>query len=910
MAVAESLGEIVRAIRPEQVEATLEAMAEKWPAEAPLLAQVVAGFPLGAEALFHLLSVSNICRARLVQQPALLLWLANPETCADRRGYGRMMTELHNLAGRESIPAERFRVLRTWKGREMVRIALREVADAAPLEETLIELSQLADICLTTVYEHWNNELRQRFGSPESQFAIIGLGKLGGRELNHSSDVDLIFVYGEEGQLSARLSYHEWFTRLGNKIIETFAASDPAGSLFRVDLRLRPEGSAGPLVRSLESMENYYAGFGEMWERLALTKARWICGDREVAYDFLRQLQPFVFPKSPTPDLLDEVAAIKLRIERDIVGFEERDRNVKLGPGGIREIEFVVQALQLLHAARHPFLQEAGTLKTIRGLAELEFLPNEDASQLETAYRFLRRVEHRLQIEAEQQTHTVPENSEALQVLAQSLGFADGRDLLAKLHAEMQGVRAIFKRIVGETVPATETPRNDFASFRDQATATKTFAQLGQSAAGFHVAPRTRQIFRKLRPPLLNWLNRAADPDATLTQFLRFVESYGFRSLLFELLAANPRLLELLVKTFDASETGGAWLIRRPQSLEELTRSGMLDRTFTVPEHLDRLESLGATGTELDPVRIYRQRELLRILLRDVLELRSLPELLAEQNDLVEACLIFANRLLNPEQSLTVVALGKFGGREIGYGADLDVLFIGEDSRPAQSLIAAMAQSTAEGRVALLDPRLRPEGEKGPLISSLESFHRYAQTRAQFWELQTLTRTRAISGPLRFEFEALAGELWRAAGERPDLVRQIENMLVRIANERGSGNDFFDFKTGIGGMIEGEFLVQALQMQHRVWEPNCLLAIEALAQQKVLEKTDAQNLREAYIFLRRCESVLRRWQFRSISSLPVTREEEERFARRMKFATIEDFRAPYGRARELVHSLRMRYLAE
>jgi glutamate-ammonia-ligase adenylyltransferase len=910
VAVGESLGEIGRAIRPEQVEATLEAMAEKWPADALALGEVVAGFPLGAEALFHLLSVSNICRARLVQQPALLLWLAQPETCADRRGYGKMVTELHNLAGRQSIAAEKFRILRAWKGREMLRIALREVAEAAPLEETLIELSQLADICLTNVYEHSNDELRQRFGSPESGFAVIGLGKLGGRELNHSSDVDLIFVYGEEGQLSARLSYHEWFTRLGNKIMETFAASDPAGALFRVDLRLRPEGSAGPLVRSLESMENYYAGFGEMWERLALTKARWICGDREVAYDFLRQLQPFVFPKSPTPDLLDEVAAIKLRIERDIVGFEDRDRNVKLGPGGIREIEFVVQALQLLHAARHPFLQEVGTLKAIRGLAELELLPGEDAGRLEAAYRFLRRVEHRLQIEAEQQTHTVPENSEALQVLARSLGFADGRTLLTRLHAEMQSVRVIFKRIVGETAPPSETQRNDFASFRDPATATRTFAQLGQSATGFHVAPRTRQIFRKLRPALLNWLNRAADPDATLTQFLRFVESYGFRSLLFELLAANPRLLELLVKTFDASETGGAWLIRRPQSLEELTRSGMLDRTFTVPEHLDRLGSSGATNTELDPVRIYRQRELLRILLRDVLELRSLPELLAEQNDLAEACLVFVDRLLNPDQSLTIVALGKFGGREIGYGADLDVLFIGEKAKPAQSLIAAMAHSTAEGRVALLDPRLRPEGEKGPLISSLESFQRYAQTRAQFWELQTLTRARAVSGPLRFEFEALAGELWRAAGERPDLVRQIENMLVRIANERGTGNDFFDFKTGIGGMIEGEFLVQALQMQHRVWEPNCLWAIEALAQQKVLEKTDAQNLREAYIFLRRCESVLRRWQFRSISTLPVTHEEEERFARRMKFKTIEDFRAPYGRARETVHSLRMRYLAE
>ena len=352
MAVANSLGDASRSIRPAQVAAALAALEANWTEEAPSLAKVIGEFPLGADALFDLLSVSNICATRLIQEPEILLWLAQPGTCADRRGYGRMLTDLHNLAGRQPVPAENFRVLRTWKGREMVRIALREISGVAPLEETMIELSQLADICLTTVFDHWDAELRQRWGSPQSGFAIIGGGKLGGRELNHSSDVDLIFVYSEEGQLNARFSYHEWFTRLGNKIIETFAASDPAGSLFRIDLRLRPEGRAGPLVRSLASMENYYAGFGETWERMALIRTRWICGDRELAYDFLRQLQPFAFPQNPTPDLLDEVAAIKLRIERDILGFEEHDRNVKLGVGGIREVEFVVQALQLLHGAR------------------------------------------------------------------------------------------------------------------------------------------------------------------------------------------------------------------------------------------------------------------------------------------------------------------------------------------------------------------------------------------------------------------------------------------------------------------------------------------------------------------------------------------------------------------------------
>jgi glutamate-ammonia-ligase adenylyltransferase len=278
VAVADS--GISRSIRPAQVAGTLEAIEANWPAGAPPFREIISDFPLGPEAVYHLLSVSSICGARLSQHPEILLWLAHPDICADRRGFGRMLTDLRNLAGRAPIAADNFRILRFWKGREMVRIALREVSEAAPLEETLIELSQLADICLTTVYDHWNTELRQRWGSPVSQFAVIGVGKLGGRELNHSSDVDLIFVYSDEGQLTAKFSYHEWFTRLGNKIIETFAVSDPAGSLFRVDLRLRPEGRAGPLVRSLESMENYYAGFGEMWERLALIKARWICGDR------------------------------------------------------------------------------------------------------------------------------------------------------------------------------------------------------------------------------------------------------------------------------------------------------------------------------------------------------------------------------------------------------------------------------------------------------------------------------------------------------------------------------------------------------------------------------------------------------------------------------------------------------
>src|SRR5438093_9599615 len=290
-------------LNPSQVETSLVQLSERWPANMLPLARVLEQFPLGEPALMHLLAVSSICATRLTQDPDILLWLCQPEVCLASRGYAEMAGDLRALAG-DSIAKQDFAALRFWKGREMARVALRELANLAPLEETTGELSQIAEICIRRVFEHWDAELRQRHGSPKAEFAILALGKLGGGELNHSSDVDLLFLYDEEGQLTSHISYHEFFNRLGKRMLETFSTQHPAGSLFRVDLRLRPEGSAGPLARSLESMENYYAGFGETWERLALIKARGIGGSSELAYEFLRQHQPFIYPKSASSDLL------------------------------------------------------------------------------------------------------------------------------------------------------------------------------------------------------------------------------------------------------------------------------------------------------------------------------------------------------------------------------------------------------------------------------------------------------------------------------------------------------------------------------------------------------------------------------------------------------------------------------
>jgi glutamate-ammonia-ligase adenylyltransferase len=464
----------------------------------------------------------------------------------------------------------------------------------------------------------------------------------------------------------------------------------------------------------------------------------------------------------------------------------------------------------------------------------------------------------------------------------------------------MRAVRSIFQRIISET--HAEPAQIDLPIFSDPKRAAKALGDLAHGPTSFHIAPRTRQIFRKLRPVLLEWLAKSADPDATLNQFVRFVEAYGLRSLLFELLVTNPRLLELLVKTFDASRFASELLIRRPQLLEEITHGEQLDQAITLEEHLCRLNSLDLSEASFDAVRAYRQTQLLRILLRDVLGLTALAEPQPELAALAEACLLFMTKVLGSGQ-LTIVGLGKFGGREISYGADLDVVFVGDDVRAAQNLIVTMAQPTGEGNIWVLDARLRPDGEKAPLVCSLETYQSYYASRAQPWELQALTRARAVTGPLQNEFIEIAKRAWHEASRHVDLRLRIDNMLERIRRERGSGSDFLDFKTGTGGVIEGEFLVQALQMREDIWEPNWGRALDRLRETGRLTDSEAAKLNEAYAFLRRCESVLRRSDNKSISAFPSDPNEQRKLAVRLGHQELDGFRGKYVDARETIHAI-------
>jgi glutamate-ammonia-ligase adenylyltransferase len=649
-------------------------------------------------------------------------------------------------------------------------------------------------------------------------------------------------------------------------------------------------------------MSHYYYGFGETWERLALIKAREVTGDRELAYEFLRQHQPFIYPRSPTPDLLDEIANIKRRIERDVVGHEALERDVKLGRGGIREIEFVVQTLQFIHGARHAFLQEPSTLKALQGMAQLELLRKKDVLELDRAYRFLRRTEHRLQIEAEQQTHTLPAEPEQLQQLAISLGFKSTNAFRLELDQETKRVRSIFRRVIADAPAGKKAETLDLSCFSSPATAGRAIEQLSQGSRTAHVSPRTRQVFRKLRPLLVAQLGQVADPDATLTQLVRFVEAYGLRNMLFELLVTNPKLLELLVATFDKSRFAADLLVRHPQLLEDTTRDGKLDGAIDVPEHLNQLGSLEKKDDGFEYVRTYRQAHLLRIVLRDVVGLADLSGLCREQSALAEACLVHITQQLGSED-LTVIAMGKFGGREISYGADLDVLFIGSDNRAAQKLLSVIAQPSPEGTLPRVDTRLRPEGDKGPLVGSLEAYSLYYTMRAQLWEIQSLTRARPLIGPAQDEFMEIARGVWRHAGEKADLYGQIDDMLQRIRRDRSTGSEFVNFKTGRGGIIESEFFVQAMQMRSNTWQPNWADAVDALTKTGELASPDSKLLKSSYHFLRRCESTLRRYENASVSTLPTDAFEQSRLSKRMKFKSVENFTHAYNAARTAIHEI-------
>ena len=735
-----------------------------------------------ARVLAALFSGSQALSNRLVSHPE---WLSSlhPETL----GFPRRLQGLRNEVNGGLKPllatsdfGTALQTLRDFQRRELLRIGARDLARLCQLVEIMREISDVADVCLDTVWQICWQQFTQRHGHPYHQDAagrwhrtvgcVLGLGKLGGQELNYSSDVDLMVVYSEEGSVFREiprqaklprpsLTNHQFFNRLTESFIAELSRLTPEGVLYRIDFRLRPEGDAGPLSRSLAGYENYYAQWGQTWERMMLIKTRGVAGDAVLAAEFLEMVQAFRYPRSINESVLHEVAAMKDRIENEVVKAGELDRNVKLGRGGIREIEFIAQSQQLLRAGRQPFLQGAQTLPCLAKLAQYELLSPRDCKLLTDAYCFLRDVEHRLQMEDNLQTHTIPVDRPAQQRLARLMGFPTLVEFENSRREHTARVRTIFDRLLKAETPGdqiappfpqgfegTEPAWKQWLAdhhFRDPDNALRMLREFVEGPGFVHVSPRTRALACQLLPRLFALcprpgvpsskaeplqsaasLERAhaavatvvatgvqprtteqsvslSDPDRVVTRLDSFISAYGARATLFELWNSNPAIFELLVVLFDRSEFLAEMAIRIPDLVDELVTSGRLRQRKSCEDTLRDLRHGLRDKDQHLWLRQYHQAELMRIGLRDILGLADFEQDLTELSGLADACLQYALEVLMRKHRIrtppfVIIGLGKLGGAEIDYGSDLDIIFVADTKARNLSRQAALAREVLD----------------------------------------------------------------------------------------------------------------------------------------------------------------------------------------------------------------------
>jgi len=845
-------------------------------------------------------AVSDFVAQRCVRQPGLLFDLI--ESGDLHRAYTAdklsdlMQQALQSVTDFDGLGVQ----LRQLRQREMVRIAWRDIAGLADLNETMADVSALADACiqgaLTWLYTAQvaeQGEPCNEQGEPQ-QMVVLGMGKLGACELNFSSDVDLIFAFPEAGETTQgssrrHISNEAFFARLGKQLIRALDETTAEGFVFRVDMRLRPFGQSGVLASSFEALENYYQAHGRDWERYALIKARVVAGDYEAGERLFDILRPFVFRR-----YLDFGAFESLRDMKQMIGSELKRKgmanHVKLGAGGIREVEFIGQAFQLVRGGREPALQSREIQTVLAWLADHDYLPTYVTQHLLAAYEFLRNTEHRLQEFQDQQTHQLPEDELGQQRLAFAMGFDHWDEFLPVLRGHMARVHSHFEQVFA--APQTNHAEVDTSGLSDiwladmEATeavavlsnagyleAESTWSSLQALKTGRHyqsLSRTGRTRMDRLMPLLLGAVIEidAESPDVVLQRLLTMLEAIAQRTAYLALLGENPMALSQLVRLCAASPWIAQYLARHPLLLDELLDPRSLyvppERKQLEADLQQRLSCLPADDLEqaMDALRHFKQASVLRVAAVDVMEAAPLMEVSNYLTDIAEVVLQAALELAwshlvarhgwpssagggenrHENKGFAVIAYGKLGGLELGYGSDLDLVFVhsADDqkamtdgskaiadtvfyARLGQRIIHILTAHTPAGTLYETDMRLRPSGASGLLVVSLSSLRDYQFNKAWTWEHQALVRARVVTGDARIRegFEVLRREvlmLPRDPGNlKKDIVEMRERMRESLINLQASEQEGkFDLKQGLGGIADIEFMVQygALSWAH------------------------------------------------------------------------------------------------
>ena len=930
----------------------------------------------------------------LIRTPEYFYDIIDPNVIETQKTSKMMYQELKQSISRFASVEQKLRILRRYKRRETLRIGLRDLLKVANVETTTLELSNLAEAALQHCYEIGRDQvMKPKFGTPLDEegtapcrFAIIGMGKLGGYELNFSSDIDLIFVYSDDARTDMGTENSEYFSRLCEFLIKAMSEITPEGYVFRVDIRLRPESSAGVIIRSMESYESYYEGWGDLWERQALIKARPVAGDMAFGDEFIRMIQPFVYQRYLDGVTLTEIKAdirrTKARIEERLVSEGATlEKHVKLGSGGIRDIEFTVQCLQMIHGAKRKSLCSHNTLEVLAALKENTLLSVEDADALMAAYRFLRTVENCIQLEADQQRYLIPEKETEERELARRVGYphTTETDALAafredyRVHTEQ--VRAIFEKITTTSIQSEdgldiavllseEDPHqleNFLSTFRFEnvRNAQRLLKQLANGGDGIQFSPSVRRTFFKLAPTLLNVLRDSPNPDMALRYLSAFTDKVGARSSYYTMFAEKPSTLEVLTRVCGTSLYLADMLIASPELFDLLTVPTLIERSKTLAEKQTgalQVVEQAPEGRLLSMLRRYKNDEIWRIALRNILGNATLPDTTQELSDLAEATLQAIYPEIEAELreahgtplapdgtpvTFAIIAMGKFGGRELNFSSDLDVMYIysadGETTKGTSNveyfsaigleLVNRLAGSGVS--IYEVDLRLRPHGTGGAIALPLAGYQNYYDNTAEVWERQALTRARVVAGDIEDlgnQFLEIAHAFCYGDALTSEEIAEIVHTRQRkeaqatrkTSTRRRRGGkaqtSTVNVKSGYGGLVDIEFAVQTLQLVHGGGETavrvqNTPLAIERLHEIGVLTEAQCDGFAEAYQFLRRVENALRIVHDRALDALPKNRAELGQLARRLGYTGSNDkpaaeaFLQDYGKWTEMTRAL-------
>ena len=852
-----------------------------------------------------------------------------------------------------------FSALRRFKRRETLRIGYGDIVRGQRIQIVTSQISHLADAVVEGAVRAARKMLVAKRGEPRTAtgrpagFVVLAMGKLGGEELNYSSDIDLIFIYECDGTTTGPRpqSNSEFFERLAREVVKLLSQPTELGAAYRVDMRLRPAGAQGPIAMSLDDALHYYDTSGRTWERQAFVKARPAAGDLDLGRNFLSQLEPWIYRRYLSRADITGIKALKRRIEHRAQLEGADDRNVKTGHGGIRDVEFVIQFLQLLNGADLPSLRTGSTLAALAGLEQAGCVTNQERTILEENYAFLRKIEHRLQILFDLQTHVMPTSDEELRKLAIRMGYdAQGeRPALDRFTEDYRAKTELNRKILNHLLhdafreDSEPEPEVDLVldpdpspariqevlgryPFRDVQAAYKNLMALSDEKIRFLSARRCRHFLASIAPRLLEAVAATPDPDAAIMNLSRVSDSLGGKGVLWELFSFNPPTLKLYVDLCALSPFLSNLLTSNPGMIDELMDSLVLDKLPSREWLRDVLADLCRSAEDLTPIlNSFKNSQQLRVGVRDILgkdDIQATTDTLAA---IAETCL---RQIAAVEQAklirkfgqphvgegprsgqpcgFTILALGKFGGRELNYHSDLDLVFLYEAdgmtfpdrasrrsaeitsnqhffSELGQRIIKVVNQLTPYGRLYEIDPRLRPTGKSGPLATSLAEFEKYyASGLGQLWERQSLCRARVVYGPPELAAEAM-DTVGRAAFSQPlqaEDVLSLREMRTRL-EESGSRNNL---KRGRGGIVDIEFIVQLLQLGNggsrpEVREPNIRAALTRLLDAGLLEPRDFHFLNRSYRFLRTIEAKLRLMNSTARDDLPEESLELDKLAR-------------------------------